>query len=335
MQVYPAPTSKPSRQLGKALKVKQLMQKGAIIVNDLVEISNNVKYRINSIAGFNKFIDIAHRMGYTWYRGQSVSDWDIVPGLTRSRREPEYNSNWIECLRYETINFNETIDKALYIVNNNSEFKAVKELNLNRLQFMLLAQHYGLTTPIVDWTTNPDIALFFALDYLRDDGEFSPVLYATNPKLLNEYSDVLLNGESKYEIFSADNNYMADYLCERLHHIEGKEYEETNSFVTPVAIESKLDFSHRITFQSGKFTINGPKKLDESVNFKNYNYDVGGAGPIINMTAEIDKSSNLFSDLDNHLLNFGYTKESVYRLGDSKSKLLDTLFKKIGENYIK
>lgn len=52
---------------------------------------------------------------------------------------------------------------------------------------------------------------------------------------------------------------MVDYISQEFKNIEGS-YNKRNSFVCPIAIEENLDFSHRITFQSGKFTINGSKR---------------------------------------------------------------------------
>lgn len=228
--------------------------------------------------------------------------------------------------------FNSAINDAILIVEENENYNEIKQLNLSRLQFMLLAQHYGLTTPFVDWSTNPNIALFFSLYNKEKFSDFSPVIYATDPKMINYSSDVSVNNELVYKIFKSDKNEFTEYIIDELKNIEG--YNTRNSFVWPVAIESDLDFSHRITFQSGRFTINGPKKPFENVAFKNtQGTNENDELAYLNISAEINIDKKIISELDNYLKQFGYTKDSVLRLGDSKSKLLKELFKEVNERH--
>jgi hypothetical protein len=302
-------------------------------------LTENKEYRINNLNGFIEFVQLMSQQGYVWFRGQSVAFWDIEPGLTRTKVYPgEYekaDAYEIKKIYYQTTDFNKAVDEAIAIVESDARYNQIKQLNLTRLQFILLAQHYGLTTPVVDWTTNPDIALFFSLYHDKSDPEFSPIIYATNPNLLNFNSDITVNDESIYNVFSADNEDMEKYISQNLKYIEGTN-DRTNSFIWPVAIESQLNFSHRITFQSGKFTINGPKKPFENTRFKNtlYSDRTGKKTQPANISAEINiNKKDLISALEIYLNNFGYTANSVLRLGDSKSKLLDTLFKEVQENH--
>ncbi|UPS11453.1 FRG domain-containing protein [Lactococcus lactis] len=297
----------------------------------LEQIGDN-RYIINSLTGFIEFISVMSQKKYTWFRGQTDKEWDLEPGLSRKKRSPvrKKDSNLIQYIRYQTTDFNSAIDEAMDKVNNDPHYLEIKHLNLNKLQFILLAQHYGMKTPVLDWTTNPDIALFFALDFKQIEGS-SPIIYATNPKLTNWNSSVTIGGKVQYEILKADNEVISNYVDKELKDIEGKE-KKVNPFVFPIALESTLDFSHRITFQSGKFTINGPKKPLEHVMFKDLTIIPykSEETEYYSISAEINSNDKeLVLQLKSYLEDFGYTKENVYRLGDKKSRLLDELFLEI------
>jgi len=49
-----------------------------------------------------------------------------------------------------------------------------------------VGQHYGLKTPMLDWTVSVGVALFFALSEDSGSEEFSPILYALDAEKLNE-----------------------------------------------------------------------------------------------------------------------------------------------------
>lgn len=65
-----------------------------------------------------------------------------------------------------------------------------KEFPTDPLQQMVIAQHYGIKTPLLDWTKNIFAAIYFALD-LRENEEkieknFSPFIYhIENENILN------------------------------------------------------------------------------------------------------------------------------------------------------
>ena len=98
----------------------------------------------------------------TLFRGQA-KDWSLTPKLAR----PEFNFG--DLLKKEERMF--------------SEFKRRAPLLLNHLQYnnetdwewLALAQHHGMATRLLDWSTNPLIALFFAVEkpYERQAGQLT------------------------------------------------------------------------------------------------------------------------------------------------------------------
>ncbi len=89
------------------------------------------------------------------YRGVSKVDYELVPSLGRLT---QFDCDLL--LDYE----NRTID----------EFKRraipyIHEIPGSDWDWMFLAQHHGLPTRLLDWTTNPLVALYFAINNDPDD----------------------------------------------------------------------------------------------------------------------------------------------------------------------
>lgn len=83
------------------------------------------------------------------FRGQSSVDYRLIPSIGRLYR-PDRESS---LLQFEKEIFDDF--KRKY-----SLFTDVRPRN--DMEFLFLAQHYGLPTRLLDWTFNPAIALYFA-----------------------------------------------------------------------------------------------------------------------------------------------------------------------------
>jgi hypothetical protein len=91
------------------------------------------------------------------YRGQG-RDLPLLPKLFR-RKEP------VETLRaFEFLCLNEFKERCLYLLPSVPEYQ---------YDMMSLAQHYGLPTRLLDWSSNPLTALFFAVESV----DSSPTVY--------------------------------------------------------------------------------------------------------------------------------------------------------------
>lgn len=86
---------------------------------------------------------------FDFFRGHSSTDYKLIPSIGRFHQEGQDSGS----LQFEKEIFDDF--KRKY-----SLFTDVRPRN--DMEFLFLAQHYGLPTRLLDWTFNPLIALYFA-----------------------------------------------------------------------------------------------------------------------------------------------------------------------------
>ncbi len=132
---------------------------------------------------------------YIW-RGQADSIWEIVASLKR------YNG----CIDFgHLFNFQNAIAGL-----TNTTFKISEgedNAESERLKLWALGQHYGLATPLIDWTQFPFVALFFA--FHEPENQTSPqeyrAIYALNMTLACfKNHDIMHNGNMGFNNFWRD-----------------------------------------------------------------------------------------------------------------------------------
>jgi hypothetical protein len=98
--------------------------------------------------------------GELLFRGETNDSWNLVPKAGRSEFKVE---DW-------WASFNRWREKA----------RALKKLPTNEWRQLAIAQHHGFATPLLDWSSNPLIAAYFAVG-ARTGDERDGVLYCFRP----------------------------------------------------------------------------------------------------------------------------------------------------------
>lgn len=178
-------------------------------------------------------LKIAHDVSH-WYRGHANLLWKLAPSALRYKN-PKH------------------IKSALNLL---IEFRRIADFRIDRpppfeeeLKWMQWAQHYGLPTRLLDWTTNAAVALYFAC--LRPDKD--GLVFIMDPISLNSK---MLKKEPRLMDPEQDKNTIKKYisLTERL-------YE--NGCYRTIAIKPIIN-NERIQLQRGVFTLHGNRTFELS-----------------------------------------------------------------------
>ena len=172
-------------------------------------------------------------LNYTTYvfRGHGNANWKLEPTLDRVLKSPK-SSKRVELL--ETFKFAAR--------GRRGRNPAVIE---SENDWWALGQHHGLSTPLLDWTESPFVALYFAAATAYREKSTNFAIFALSQYSINSINE-LINNDDEVELIN--------------------DHKPTVKIVRPLSNENS-----RLVSQRGLFT-RGPNNLDIESWVKKYNY---------------------------------------------------------------
>lgn len=215
-------------------------------------------HKINDISGYLSYIEklnYAPKTSYTvssrtMFRGQSNADWALSPGLYRKGLFSSENLLLTELMHL-----------------------CPDEFVQNRFDSLVKMQHFGLPTRLLDTTTNPLVALYFACkseSQKQHDGavfilDTSPVFWSTDPMV-----DLIMDFVYDYYPY----NLCLDQYLERsiikyssaLHRLMPSNTDSLLSYLTiPFFAVTPAKANMRVEAQDGAFLLFGMKLRNKKV----------------------------------------------------------------------
>lgn len=154
----------------------------------------NREYEINSLSEYINKAKEFSAGDMLWYRGQESYKYHLLPNLYRGS-VADFSQNG----QYNSIHLAEDMRIQQYYATN---YSFIKGSGINTTEWLGMAQHFGLKTRFLDWSTSALHALMFALEKFADKKAVDeqtkiPCVWALKPQKMNKrIVDELINQSS-------------------------------------------------------------------------------------------------------------------------------------------
>lgn len=260
---------------------------------------------IDSLSSFTKAIEDALRDSRAgapedyhrnnWYRGHGQRTFSLKPSLYR---HPAYKNS------SDLLDLESRMIREFRRQGTLHDIPTLQKHEDEKVDTLVYMQHYGVPTRLLDWTSNPFIALYFALtdaDRLKNKGKYtqSASVWILNPWAWNKASLEQVSYGDQGPV-PPDSGTLNSYLPRLEYDLSAK----AGMYDDPVAILGTAN-NARMFAQKGVFTIFGKNTdaMDKIFSSKNYPPEA-----LVELVIKEDHIGNLLKDL----ICIGYTDSVAY-----------------------
>ena len=279
---------------------------------------------MDNISSIQDFISCIKKVRESW--GEIVRPW------FRGEKESEKERPLLPKLYQKNYDENQLVQNFRMMAPIYGEFKTPHRGETDLWLFLM--RHVGLPTRLLDWTEGALIALFFAINDVKENE--NPVVWVLNPYELNHLSELKIKIKLKeqYNVnieelsFLKNNEFPLTWkknlkLCPEIElpslgfeNIRGAWEEDMPGLDLPVAITPTY-IHPRMAVQKSRFTIHGKKK--ESINEL-----VNGSNILVKL--KINREQKIIEILLEDLRLLGVSYSSLFPDLDGLAKELKTLW---------
>jgi hypothetical protein len=122
---------------------------------------------------------IENNQAVQMYRGQGRTEWSLLPSIARINiyeLPMKYDEGW------------RSVEKDLLERFMKHAVRYIKKEPKSKIEWMINAQHHGVPTRLLDWSTNPLKALYFAVENPNHD-DADGVVYLFSPSSWRSTAD--------------------------------------------------------------------------------------------------------------------------------------------------
>lgn len=167
-----------------------------------------------------------------WYRGCSKASYTLLPSIARHPTKKTFADIY-------------PVEKEMESLFSQRSRPLLQGRPDDKWDSMFLMQHYGLPTRLMDWSSNPFVALFFALKPRRGGYVEDAIVWMCDPEAWN--ASVMPLAPTEPRILSKDHRRLGDYMI-------GSRIDQFRA--EPLMINGSYN-SPRLIAQRGGFTVFG------------------------------------------------------------------------------
>ena len=268
-----------------------------------------------TIESVSDYIKIIEHLNFTYhlskflYRGESKSDFKLLPSVYRTipgERNRIYNASELSILR----DFISEASSYIHYLKSNDLF-----------EYLEYAQHYGVPTRFLDWTSNPLVSLFFACQSnINSDGtENDGKVYLLNMRAYTSATkeDFLTEGTVKTLVINMLQEQGEGFHYPKIfkpYYIDDRMKAQASYFMAWGADPSDLESILKPLWENKGFPeVNTVTSDIEGI----LNYGFSKVNPLQSVVIPHNKKSELLRQLDTLSINDSYIFPGLDGIGKS------------------